>query len=149
MVQSASSTLLLVEDSASDASLFRRHICKSQLIHDIVWVKTGEDALMYLRQEGCYAQAVRPSFVVLDLNLPRLNGQGVLSDIKADPALRQIPVIVLTSSDSENDVFQAYDRHANCYLQKPQEAQSYASILNEIEKFWLNFVVLPSRPLAG
>ncbi|MGB3612694.1 MAG: response regulator [Elainellaceae cyanobacterium] len=149
MAQSALPTLLLVEDSASDANLFMRYVRKSQLIHDIAWVETGEDALMYLRQEGGYAQAMRPSLIVLDLNLPRLDGQDVLSSIKADLALRQIPVIVLTSSDSEDDIFQAYDRYANCYLQKPQEAQNYTSTLNAIEEFWLNFAVLPSRRFAG
>ncbi|MGF1535975.1 MAG: response regulator [Elainellaceae cyanobacterium] len=138
-------SLLLVEDSASDASLFRQYVRRSRLTHDMVWVETGEQALMYLRREGQYRQVPRPSLIVLDLNLPGIDGQGVLAMVKSDPMLRQIPVVVFTGSNNEADVCRAYDLYANCYLQKPVEIQDYASTLGIIEEFWFGRVLLPSE----
>lgn len=137
--------LLLIEDSSSDASLFMRFARKSRLMHEIIWVETGEQALTYLRQEGKYSQAARPNLIVLDLDLPGIDGQGVLAMIKADPLLRQIPVVVFTGSNSEADVCRAYDLYANCYLQKPLEVQNYDSTLGAIEEFWLNLALLPPK----
>lgn len=144
-MQSPLPSLLLVEDSASDASLFKRYIRRSRLVHDVVWVETGEQALMYLRQEGEYGHAVRPDLIVLDFNLPGIDGQDVLTIIKVDPQLRQIPVIVFTGSTNEADICLAYDLYANCYLRKPVEVQHYASTLKAIEGFWLNLALLPPK----
>lgn len=137
--------LLLVEDSASDASLFMRHLNSSRVVQTSAWVKTGEAALMYLRQTGEYTDAPRPDLIVLDLMLPGLSGQDLLAIIKADPILRQIPVLVLTGTLQASEVYRAYSLHANCYVAKPIDPQDYKDALKTIEAFWLNLAVLPPQ----
>ena len=146
MTQSEIHHLLLVEDSASDANLFMQYIRLGQIAKEVTCVKTGEAALMYLRQAEHYADAVRPDLIVLDLVLPGLSGQDLLAIIKTDPLLRQIPVLIFTGSTLETDIQRAYSLHANCYLEKPLDARDYTTMLKAIEEFWLNLAVLPSKP---
>ncbi|HMM68794.1 MAG TPA: response regulator, partial [Dokdonella sp.] len=108
-------------------------------------VSNGEHALQFLRNEGEYAGAPRPDLVLLDLNLPRLDGREVLAEIKTDPALKQIPVVVLTSSRAEKDLLSAYDQHANCFITKPVGFEEFMDVIRSIENFWLTIVVLPPR----
>ncbi|MEO0406736.1 MAG: response regulator [Cyanobacteria bacterium P01_A01_bin.135] len=134
-----------MEDSSSDANLFMRHLDSSQVVQEVVWVKTGEEALMYLRQTGQYTGAPRPDLIVLDLMLPGLSGQDLLAIVKADPLLRQIPVLVLTGSAQDNDVYRVYSLHANCYVEKPIDPKDYRFTVKTIEAFWLNLAVLPPK----
>jgi chemotaxis family two-component system response regulator Rcp1 len=103
----------------------------------------GELALAFLRREGCYANAPRPDVVLLDLNLPKKDGREVLTELKADPRLRRIPVVVLTTSSNEEDILRAYDLHANCYITKPVDLDQFISVVQSIESFWLTIVTLP------
>ena len=108
-------------------------------------VPDGVEALAFLHREGKYADAVRPDLILLDLNLPRKSGREVLGEIKTDPALRHIPVVVLTSSQAEKDIAQAYDLHANCYVTKPVDLDRFIEVVKSIEGFWFSIVKLPSE----
>ena len=137
--------VLLVEDNPSDVYLtqvaFRRRRSES-LIHV---VEDGIQAMAFLRRELPYANAPRPDLVLLDLNLPRKDGHKVLEEMKTDPELRGIPVIVLTTSTAEADVTRCYECHANCYIAKPVDFDQFEKVVHEIESFWFNFVTLPRR----
>lgn len=139
------SDVLLVEDNPSDVYLtqvaFRRRSSESQ-IHV---VENGIQAMAFLRRELPYANAPRPDLVLLDLNLPRKDGHKVLEEMKADPELRGIPVIVLTTSTAEADVTRCYERHANCYVAKPLDFDHFERVVHEIESFWFQCVTLPRR----
>lgn len=135
--------ILLIEDSASDATLFQRSLQKSNLTYVLDWTEDGESALALLRQQGEYQQAARPDLIILDLNLPRLDGRDVLRTIKGDSVLKRIPVIVLTTSSSERDILNSYDLHANCYVVKPSDINDFVQIAKLIEDFWLRTVSLP------
>ena len=136
--------ILLVEDSVSDTMLIRRSFARSQLDHTLYCVEDGEKAIAFLKHDGEYRQAKRPDLIILDLNLPRLDGREVLSLIKQDPDLKRIPVVVLTTSNAEQDVVRSYDLHANCYIVKPFDVYDFLQIANFIEQFWLKTVTLPS-----
>lgn len=135
--------ILLIEDSASDATLLQRSLSESKLTYTLDWIEDGEKAIALLRQQGEYQQAARPDLIILDLNLPRLDGRDVLATIKRDSLLKRIPVIVLTTSNSERDILNSYDLHANCYVVKPFDVDDFMSIARLIEDFWLRTVALP------
>ena len=130
--------ILLVEDSQGDIRLIRealREICGEHVLHV---VNDGVEALAFLRRTGAYVSAPRPDLILLDLNLPRKNGREVLSEIKQDPQLREIPVIVLTISTAEEDILTAYRLHANCYVIKPVNLEHFFRVLQSIERYWLS-----------
>lgn len=137
--------ILLVEDNEGDVRLTREALKEGRIRNRLHVVSNGEHALQFLRNEGEYAEAPRPDLVLLDLNLPRLDGREVLAEIKTDPALKQIPVVVLTSSRAEKDLLGAYDQHANCFITKPVGFEEFMDVIRSIENFWLTIVVLPPR----
>ena len=136
--------VLLVEDNPADADLMRETIEMSKLHLDLSVVKDGVEAIQYLRAEGAYANAARPDLILLDLNLPRMNGRQVLANVKGDADLRGIPVVVLTSSGAEQDIVQSYNLGANCYVIKPVDLKAFQSIVRQVEDFWFTVVKLPS-----
>jgi CheY-like chemotaxis protein len=111
--------------------------------NNLAVVADGVEAVAYLRKEGKYASAVRPDVILLDLNLPKKDGREVLEDIKRDPSLRHIPVVILTSSQAEQDILRAYDLHANCYVTKPVDFEQFITVVRSIEDFWFTIVKLP------
>lgn len=135
--------ILLVEDSASDASLFRNSLQSSQLLTHINWVEDGESAISFLQQQGNYAYCKQPDIIILDLNLPRIDGREVLAIIHKDPELRRIPLVVITTSNSAEDIRQSYDLSANCYIVKPVNPKDFLNAVKDIETFWLRRVALP------
>ncbi len=137
--------ILLVEDSPADVRLTIEALRDAKVANHLNVVNNGEDALAFLRQEGPYPDAPRPQLVVLDLNLPRMDGKEVLAEIKADPDLRRIPVAVLTTSSAEADVLRSYELGVNCYLTKPVGLEQFLSVVQSIESFWLGVVRLPPR----
>lgn len=136
--------ILLVEDSAADVRLTIEALKEAKVANRLTVVDDGVKAMEYLRQKGVYADALRPDLILLDLNLPRKDGREVLAEVKSDPALRQIPVVVLTTSRAEEDVLQAYDLHCNCYISKPVDFEQFMKVIRTIEDFWLTVVRLPS-----
>ncbi len=135
--------VLLVEDSPAEARLLAEAIAGCQPPIRQVLAMNGEDALDYLRRKGPYAGTKRPQLILLDLNLPRKDGREVLEDIKQDPELRRIPVVVLTTSSAESDVRRAYESHANCFITKPAELPEYRSVVRAVVDFWLRIARLP------
>ncbi len=136
-------SILLVEDNAGDVRLTREALREGKVRNNLAVASDGIEAVAYLRKEGEYADAVRPDLILLDLNLPRKDGREVLQEIKADPALRNIPVVVLTSSQAEEDIVRAYDLHANCYVTKPVDLDQFIRVVESIEDFWFTIVKLP------
>jgi two-component system, chemotaxis family, response regulator Rcp1 len=136
-------TILLVEDNRADIRLIEEVLKQSTIPHQVVTVRNGVDAMTFLRQEEEYEQAPRPDLILLDLNLPRKDGREVLAEIKADPSLKQIPVIVLTTSRNEEDIAQSYELHVNCYITKSRNLTELFKIVKGIEAFWLGIVTLP------
>jgi two-component system, chemotaxis family, response regulator Rcp1 len=139
--------ILLVEDSPSDADLTAETFSESKILNRLHIVEDGVAALEFLRQQGGYADAPRPDLILLDLNLPRKNGQEVLAEIKVDPELKTIPVVILTTSAAEEDILKSYSLHANSYITKPVDLDQFISAVRSIEGFWLAAVQLP--PYAG
>ena len=137
--------ILLVEDNLGDVRLTQESLKNSQVLHNLHVVEDGEKALDFLRQEGLYSNVVRPDIILLDLNLPRKDGREVLAEIKADVALKAIPVVVFTTSNAEKDILMAYDLHANSYITKPQGLDQFFEVVSLIEKYWLTIVRLPPR----
>ena len=135
--------ILLVEDNPGDAVLIGEAMKDNKLHNNLNLVRDGVEAMAFLKREGKYAQAIRPDLVILDLNLPRKSGREVLSEIKSDPLLKSIPVVVLTSSAAEEDVLRSYELNCNCYVTKPLELEQFMRIVNSIESFWLSIVCLP------
>ncbi|MEI6623648.1 MAG: response regulator [Actinomycetes bacterium] len=136
--------VLLVEDSDDDILLTTEALESGKLQVDLHVVKTGTDAMAYLRCEGRYADALRPELILLDLNLPGIDGREVLRRVKDDPHLHTIPVVVMTTSRAEEDVEMAYGLHANCYVTKPVGLDAFIEIVHSIEDFWLTVVRLPN-----
>jgi chemotaxis family two-component system response regulator Rcp1 len=136
--------ILLVEDNPGDVRLTREAVKDDKMINLHV-VRDGAQALAFLRQEGKNADAPRPDLILLDLNLPRKNGHEVLAEIKEDPNLKHIPVVILTASQAEPDILNCYDLHANCYVIKPVDPDHFIAVVRSIEKFWLTSVKLPSE----
>jgi chemotaxis family two-component system response regulator Rcp1 len=137
--------ILLVEDSPSDAALTIEAIKAGKVANKLNHVEDGVEAMAFLRQQGKYAKAVRPDLIMLDLNLPRKDGREVLAEIKNDPDLRIIPIIVLTTSHSDKDILQSYQFNANCYITKPVNFEHFIDVVKSIEKFWLTVVTLPQK----
>ncbi|NEO40894.1 MAG: response regulator [Moorea sp. SIOASIH] len=137
--------IFLVEDNKADIRLIQEALKNSSVPHQVVTVRNGMDAMAYLHQEGEYADAVRPDLIVLDLNLPKKDGREVLAEIKADPNLKRIPVVVLTTSRNQDDIFHSYDLHVNCYITKSRNLSELFKIVRGIEDFWLSTVTLPSQ----
>jgi two-component system, chemotaxis family, response regulator Rcp1 len=135
--------ILLVEDNPADVRLTREVLEDGKLPTRLSVVGDGEEAMAFLRNQGRYAQSPRPQLVLLDLNLPRKDGREVLSELKADPALCRIPVIVLTTSAAESDIQRSYDLHANCVITKPVDLNEFFTVVRMIESFWLATVRLP------
>lgn len=141
--------ILLVEDSPSDVRLTREALKDAKILNNLSVASDGEEAMEYLHRTGRHADAVRPDLVLLDLNLPRKDGREVLAEMKADEELRSIPVVVLTTSRSEEDVLRAYDLHANCFITKPVGLDQFLRIVESIHGFWLSIVTLPPGGRRG
>ncbi len=137
--------VLLIEDSPADARLTQEAFKEGTIRNNLTVLSDGVEAMKYLHREGRYAHAPRPDLILLDLNLPKMHGKDVLKRIKTDAHLSRIPVVVLTTSHDEQDVLDAYDRHANCYLRKPVDLENFLRIVSSIEAFWLTAVRLPSN----
>ena len=135
--------ILLVEDSPTDVLIAREALSEAKIINEIHVAEDGVEALDFLNQRGKFASAPRPDLILLDLNLPRKNGREVLAEIKADESLKQIPVVVLTTSSAEEDVLKSYNLHANCYVVKPVEFNSFVKAVQSIQQFWFSVVTLP------
>ena len=137
--------VLLIEDSESDVLLTREAFRNKQSVHQIYAVSDGFEAMDFLYQKGDFKNAPRPDIILLDLNLPRKVGREVLDEIKRDPELKRIPVIVLTTSSADEDILYCYDLHANCYLKKPVNMNEFYEIADLIEQFWCKIASLPGR----
>ncbi|MBS1998608.1 MAG: response regulator [Cyanobacteria bacterium SZAS LIN-2] len=136
-------TILMAEDSPSDAELARQAFKNGKLLNELIIVKDGVETMAYLRKEGQYANAVRPDVILLDLNMPRKDGREVLTEIKSDPDLKVIPVVVLTTSEDEQDVLRSYQLQASCYITKPVEFEKFIEVARSIKQFYFNIVTLP------
>lgn len=143
---SQSVDILLVEDNPGDVRLIQEALQDGKLLNRVATVTDGQKALAYLRKEGSYAQATRPDLILLDLNIPRKDGREVLAEIKADPHLRSIPVVIVTSSQAEEDILRSYNTHANCYVTKPVDLEKFVAVVRAIEEFWVTIVKLPPKP---
>jgi len=136
--------ILLVEDSPDDAALTIDALQEGRVQNRITVVEDGVEAMAFLRRQGPYANAPWPDLILLDLNLPRKNGREVLAEVKQDPQLRRIPVVVMTSSDDEKDILAAYNLCVNCYVTKPVDLDQFIGVVKSIEHFWFNIVKLPA-----
>jgi CheY-like chemotaxis protein len=136
--------ILLVEDNPGDIRLTKEALKEGKVLNQLTVVQDGVEALTCLRRQGKYAHARRPDLILLDLNLPKKDGRAVLAEIKNDDTLKRIPVVILTTSQDEQDVLKSYSLHANCYITKPVELEQFISVVKAIEDFWLGIVVLPS-----
>jgi CheY-like chemotaxis protein len=137
--------ILLIEDNPGDVRLTMEALKETKVINKLTVMKNGIDAMAFLRREGPYANAARPHLILLDLNLPMKDGREVLAEIKADEGLRRIPVVILTTSQDEQDVVKSYNLHANCYITKPVDLDQFITVVKSIEDFWLGIVVLPKN----
>jgi CheY-like chemotaxis protein len=135
--------ILLVEDNPGDVRLTREGLQRGKIANNLNVVGDGESAMAYLRRQGEYAAAAAPDLVLLDLNLPGKDGREVLGEIKADPDLKSTPVVVMTSSEAEEDIIRSYMCHANCYITKPVDLQQFLKVVASIEDFWLTIARLP------
>ena len=137
--------ILLVEDNVGDARLAEETLRESKIRANLHHVADGVEAMQVLRRQGRYAQAPCPDLILLDLNLPRKDGREVLAEVKADPKLRHIPVVVMTSSDAERDLVMTYGLHANAYVVKPVDLNGLNEVVQKVKNFWLTVVKLPPR----
>jgi two-component system, chemotaxis family, response regulator Rcp1 len=136
--------ILLVEDNPGDIRLIQEAFKESGFASHLHIARDGEQALAFLRQQGEYSRSPRPAFIILDLNLPRKDGREVLAEIKSEKGLRQIPVVILSTSTSTEDVMRAYDLHANCYVPKPLDIEHLVQLGRSLEEFWLSTAILPA-----
>ena len=136
--------ILLVEDNEGDIVLTVEALREAKIHNKVMVVRDGEEALSYLYREGKYADAEMPDIIFLDINLPRIDGKEVLTKIKNDDRLKFIPVVILTTSDSENDIMESYSNHANCYITKPVDFNKFLQVVNMIKDFWITLVRLPT-----
>ena len=135
--------ILLVEDNPGDIELTVEALREGKVKNNLHVVRDGVEALQFLRQQAHYAEKPRPDLVLLDLNLPKMDGGEVLAEVKRDPALARIPVVILTTSAAEADVLRAYDLHANAYITKPVDLSQFIEVVRSVENFWLTIVTLP------
>jgi two-component system, chemotaxis family, response regulator Rcp1 len=141
--------VLLVEDSPGDVRLTKEAFHDADPQIDLRVAVDGVEAMAYLRREGVHSDAVRPDFILLDLNLPKMDGREVLAHIKEDDDLKTIPTVILTTSDAEADILTSYKLQANCYLSKPVQLEEFESLVKSINDFWLTRVKLPQQALGG
>jgi len=137
--------ILLVEDNPGDVRLTQEAFRENDINNKLNVVNNGQEAMYYLRREGEYKDAARPGLILLDLNLPRKDGREVLAEIKSDSTLQQIPVVILTTSESDDDILKTYSLHANCFITKPVDMQEFVKVVEAVEKFWLAIVKLPKE----
>ena len=137
--------ILLVEDSPGDVRLIQEALKESKVLNEIYLVEDGLEAMSFLRREDKYPSVPRPDLILLDLNMPKKDGREVLAEIKADDELKRIPVVILTISLDEEDVFKTYNLHANCYITKPIGFDQFMKVVKSIEDFWLTIVKLPIK----
>jgi chemotaxis family two-component system response regulator Rcp1 len=137
--------ILLVEDNPGDVRLTIESLNEGKVDNNLHVARDGVEAMEYLRRQGQRADAVRPDLILLDLNLPRMDGREVLAAIKSDANLRTIPVVVLTTSRAEQDVLRSYELQANCYITKPVDLDQFITVVKSIEDFWLTIVTLPRQ----
>jgi len=137
--------ILLIEDNVGDARLAKEALSDAKVRNNLSWVADGVEGIAFLRREGSYANAPRPDLILLDLNLPRKDGREVLSEIKSDDKFKRIPVVILTTSQAEEDILRAYHLNANCYISKPVDLDQFMKVVKTIEDFWLTIVKLPSE----
>ncbi len=137
--------ILLVEDNAGDYRLTQEALREGKVYNNLHWAKDGVEALDFLRQRGDHGNAPRPDLVLLDLNLPKKDGREVLSEIKSDASLKTIPVVILTTSQAEEDILKSYHLHANCYVTKPVDLEKFIVVVQSIDRFWLTIATLPNR----
>ena len=137
--------ILLVEDSPSDAKLTLTALRQAKVANHVSHVEDGVEAMEFLRRRGRYAEMPRPDLIMLDLKLPRKDGREVLEELKSDRDLQSIPVVVLTTSQAEQDIVRSYQLHANCYITKPVNFERFLEIVQSIEHFWLTVVALPAK----
>ncbi|CAA9376479.1 Two-component transcriptional response regulator, LuxR family [uncultured Leptolyngbya sp.] len=137
--------ILLIEDSPGDVRLTREVLKDGKMLNNLSVVGDGVEALAFLARQNQYTNAPRPDLILLDLNLPKKDGREVLAVVKADPSWQRIPVVVLTTSQAEEDILKAYNLHANCYISKPIDLDQFIKVLQTIEDFWLTIVKLPAE----
>jgi two-component system response regulator len=137
--------ILLVEDNPTDVMITKEGLFSAKMLNTLHVVDDGVEAMEFLRRQGKYTDAPRPDLVLLDLNMPRKNGQEVLAEIKADDRLKNIPVVILTTSRAEEDVSRAYGHHANCYITKPVDFDAFTKVVQTIQDFWFSVVTLPKE----
>jgi CheY-like chemotaxis protein len=137
--------ILLIEDNPRDVKLIREAMREAKVRNGLHVARDGEEAMAFLRREGPHAQAPRPGLILLDLNLPKKDGREVLDEIKSDPALRNIPVVVLTVSEAHEDIVRAYNQNVNAYITKPVDLDQFVRVVQSIEDFWLSIVSLPTE----
>jgi CheY-like chemotaxis protein len=135
--------ILLVEDNPGDARLTREALSQSKVRNNLHRASDGEEAMAFLRRQGAFAQMPTPDLILLDLNLPRRDGREVLEEIKNDAGLKHIPVVILTSSQAEEDIIRSYQLHANCFITKPVDLEQLTKVVQGIEQFWFTLVKLP------
>jgi CheY-like chemotaxis protein len=135
--------ILMVEDNPGDARLTQEALKESKVYNNLHHVRDGVEAMEFLLKEGSFHDAPTPDIILLDLNLPRKDGRQVLAELKAIPRLKNIPVVVLTTSEAEQDIVKSYELHANCYITKPVDLDKFVEIIRGIENFWLSIVKLP------
>jgi CheY-like chemotaxis protein len=139
--------ILLVEDNAGDIRLTQEALSEAKVANNLAIARDGIEALEYLRREGTHSDAARPDIILLDLNMPRMDGRELLQHIKADESLAAIPVVVLTTSKAEEDIVRSYQLHANCYITKPVDLEQFLKVVRSIEDFWLTVVRLPPKTI--
>jgi CheY-like chemotaxis protein len=135
--------ILLVEDNPGDVRLTQEALKEGKVYNNLHWAKDGVEALEFLKRQGKHAKAPRPDIILLDLNLPKKDGREVLAVVKNDVDLKHIPVVVLTTSEAEEDVLKSYSLHANCYVTKPVDLEKFIHVVQSIDRFWLTVVTLP------
>ncbi|MEH6445237.1 MAG: response regulator [Oceanospirillaceae bacterium] len=136
--------ILLIEDNPGDIELTRESLSRGKLKNNLIVVENGEDALNFLFQREQYVDALRPDIILLDLNLPKVSGRGVLQALKQDKKTQDIPVIILSSSQDASDIRESYQLHANCFVTKPVSLESFINVVQSIESFWIDIVKLPT-----
>lgn len=137
--------ILLVEDNPGDVRLTKEALKEGKVSNNLHVTMDGMEALAFLRKEGEFSDVPTPDLILLDLNLPKKDGREVLADIKEDPALKRIPVVILTTSTAEEDIFKTYNLHANCYITKPVDLEQFIKVVKAIDDFWLSMVKLPTE----
>lgn len=142
-------TILLVEDNLGDVRLTREALKEGKIRNTLYDVNDGVEALEFLHQTGKYKEAIRPDLILLDINLPKKSGLEVLAEIKADPSMKRIPVVILTTSEAEQDILRSYNHHANAYVTKPVDLDQFMVVVKSIEDFWLEIVKLPPAVRNG